>query len=179
MGYTTYFEGQFTLDRPLTSEHRRYLKAFSLTRRMRRNPELTAERDDPIREAAGLAVGDEGGYAVPAARFSEDDGLQVTDSGQERSGDVVAYSDPPADQPGLWCGWEPNDDGSAIVWDEGEKFYSYTEWIEYLIKHFLAPWGYTLSGEIQWSGEENTDMGKIVIEANVVRVKVAKIVYDD
>jgi hypothetical protein len=169
MGYTTYFEGEFTLDRPLANEHRKYLEAFSGTRRMRRNPELTAERPDPVREAAGLDVGPEGAYFVGGGDFR----------GQEHSEDVVGYNDPPKGQPGLWCQWVPDEAGTVIQHDEGEKFYSYVEWIEYLIQHFLAPWGYTLSGEVTWSGEEQGDMGKIVIEANAVSVKVAKIVFED
>lgn len=169
MGYTTYFEGQFTIDRPLASEHRAYLEKFSGTRRMRRNADLTEGRPDPIREAAGLALGLEGAYFVGGEDFR----------GQEHSDDVADYNNPPEGQPGLWCGWIPSEDGDAIIWDEGEKFYFYTDWIEYLIKHFLAPWGYTLSGEITWSGEEQGDIGKVVIVDNAVSVKAAKIVYDD
>lgn len=169
MGYHTDFDGEFTLDRPLANEHREYLELFSGTRRMRRNAELAAGRPDPVRLAAGLDVGPDGAYFVGAEGYS----------GQERTPDVVGYNDPPEGQPGLWCGWVPNDDGSAIVWDEGEKFYSYVEWIEYLITHFLAPWGYTLSGTIEWSGEEQGDLGKIVIESNAVSVKAGKIVFDD
>ena len=44
-------------------------------------------------------------------------------------------------QPGLWCQWVPNASGTAIVWDEGEKFYYYIEWIKYLIEHFLRAVG--------------------------------------
>ena len=39
MGYTTTFEGEFRLDRPLSAEQRAYLNAFSATRRMRRDPD--------------------------------------------------------------------------------------------------------------------------------------------
>ena len=67
-------------------------------------------------------------------------------------------------QPGLWCQWVPNEDGSMIEWDEGEKFYAYIEWIAYLLKHFLVPWGYQLDGTIEWSGEEYDDRGAIKCE---------------
>ena len=51
-------------------------------------------------------------------------------------------------QPGLWCGWRPNEDGTVIEHDGGEKFYDYTEWIQYLVHHFLEPWGYKLNGDV-------------------------------
>ena len=37
MGYDTSFTGNFTLDRPLEEIHRKYLQAFSETRRMKRD----------------------------------------------------------------------------------------------------------------------------------------------
>lgn len=54
-------------------------------------------------------------------------------------GDVHDGNRPPAEQPGLWCQWVPTEDGAAIVWDGGEKFYCADEWMRYLIDHFLAP----------------------------------------
>lgn len=179
MGYTTDFEGAFALDRPLAPEQRRYLKAFARTRRMKRDAARAAKLEDPVREAAGLPVGEEGGFVVPAASYSEDDGLEVENFGQDDDDSVVDHNDPPAGQPGLWCQWEPNDDGTAIQWDEGEKFYSYVEWLRYLVEHFLAPWGYTLNGEVTWEGEESGDLGKIVVTDNAVEVKAGTVTYDD
>lgn len=167
MGYNTTFEGEFTVSPPMTPEHVRYLDAFAGTRRMKRDPELTATLPDPVREAANLPVGIDGGYYV-----GNRDGF-----GQDHTPNVVNYNDPPAGQPGLWCQWVPAGP-TAIEWDGGEKFYEYTAWIEYLIEHFLAPWGYTVDGEVFWSGEEEGDLGKIVVEDNVVTEKQARIVYD-
>jgi hypothetical protein len=64
MGYTTDFEGQFDLDKPLAPAHRVYLKAFEDSRRMVRDAEKTALRPDPVRDAVGLPVGPEGSYFV-------------------------------------------------------------------------------------------------------------------
>ncbi len=72
-------------------------------------------------------------------------------------------------QPGLWCQWTINEDGN-LAWDGGEKFYYYVEWLEYLIQHFFNPWGVLLNGTIEWSGEENSDMGQIVVKDNIVEV---------
>jgi len=70
--------------------------------------------------------------------------------------------------PGAWCQWEPSDDGVAILWDEGEKFGNYEEWINHLLEHFLTPWGVTLSGQITWQGEERDDFGILVADVDTV-----------
>lgn len=195
MGYTTDFWGEFDVEPPLTNEHRAYLTAFAGTRRMKRNAEITATYPDPLREAVGLPVGEDGGYYVG----------DTADFGQTPSPDVVDYNAPPGampyeirretfgsdfqkgweeerrriaageQQPGLWCQWIPDESGTAIRWDEGEKFYEYVPWIRYLIEHFLKPWGYTLNGEVEWSGEETDDRGKIVVTNNEVTVLVGRI----
>lgn len=58
--------------------------------------------------------------------------------GQSGEG-VLNYNEPPQQQPGLWCHWVPTEDGSAICWDGGEKFYDSAEWMAYLITTFLKP----------------------------------------
>lgn len=80
--------------------------------------------------------------------------------------------------PGGYCQWVPTDDGEAIVWDGNEKFYDYIEWIEYLIKKFLKPWGYVLNGEVEWVGEHPRDVGKIEVKDNEVIVCDGKIIYE-
>jgi hypothetical protein len=72
----------------------------------------------------------------------------------------------------------PNDDGTAIVWDGGEKFYEYVDWIEYLINNFLQPWGYVLNGEVEWFGEDRDDRGLIVVDNNAVSTKTAVVSYE-
>jgi hypothetical protein len=168
MGYTTDFEGAFTITPPLTPEHRAYLERFAYVRHMARNAELTAKRPDPIREAAGLPVGEQGGYFVGA----EGEYGQV-----DSAPDITNYNRPPTGQPGLWCQWVPNEDGTALQWDENEKFYQYIPWLHYLLDHFLTPWGYTLNGEVTWEGEHGDDAGMIRVADNVVTVLDAQRVY--
>ncbi len=175
MGYTTDFHGEFTLDRPLTDAQADYLRKFADTRRMERDEVLTERRPDPLREAVGLPVGLEGGY------FVNEDGPsgQGKDMFGDRPGDVLDYNIPPKGQPGLWCQWVPNWEGTAIEWDGGEKFYNYTEWLKYLIEHFLKPWGYVLNGSVEWNGEDRGDVGKLVVEDNVLKTLPGSIVYGD
>jgi hypothetical protein len=175
MGYTTDFNGDFGLDKVLAPEHKAYLQKFAQTRRMKRKEELTLEREDPIRDAAELPVGYDGAYFVGELG----DFGQGIGHNQKGIPDLVDYNNPPSGQPSLWCQWVPSDDGYSIKWDGGEKFYHYVEWIEYLIEHFLKPWGYTLNGEVEWYGEDANDRGMIVIDNNVVKTKIARIVYED
>ena len=169
MGYTTDFDGRFNLDRKLTPEHAEYLRKFSRTRRMRRDEVITPNRDDPVREAVGLPVGPEGAYFVGALGWAgqEDESIRNIRLELEKGGmrfvetynsayallGIIDYNLPPEGQPGLWCQWVPTEDLMGIEWDEGEKFYDYVAWLEYIVKHFLKPWGYVLNGEVDWGGE--------------------------
>lgn len=94
--------------------------------------------------------------------------------GQDHTPDIIDYNKPPSTQPGLWNQWTPNDDGTEIIWDGGEKFYDYEEWIEYLIDKILAPNGYVLNGEVKWRGEEFEDIGTIEIKNNVVESRLVQ-----
>jgi hypothetical protein len=144
------FEEIHRLFHALSRSYADYLRAFSQTRRMRRSAPAAQSLRDPLREAVGLPIGEQGEYHVG-------DGDAVTD-----------YNHPPGGQPGLWCGWTPNEDGTAIVWNRREKFYDYVEWLEYLVVRFLAPWGYVLDGEMTWQGERQTDKGILRVRENVV-----------
>ena len=99
-------------------------------------------------------------------------------AGQDHDDSIIDYNDPPQGQPGLWCQWIPSDDGTEILWNGGEKFYHYTEWLEYIIDNFLAPNGYVLNGEVYWYGEESDDIGKIIVSDNQVDVKYGQVTYN-
>ena len=154
MGYTTDFEGSFNITPVLSQKDNEFLTKFSETRRMARN--------------VGPEYGIEGEFYVDGTGWA----------GQDSDKNVINYNRPPSTQPGLWCQWIPTDDGSELVWDGGEKFYNYVEWLDYLIDKILAPRGYTLNGECQWFGEERDDVGVIIVKNNKVTTKVGKLVYD-
>jgi hypothetical protein len=177
VGYSTDFTGQFDLDKPLLDEHAAYLKAFNGTRRMKRNPELTAKLPDPVRVAAGLPLGPDAGYFVGAALIQEEG--PFGGAGQAHTADIVDYNLPPDSQPSLWCQWVPDDWNAAIEWDGSQKFHRYVEWLGYLIDHFLAPWGYVLSGTVEWRGEDLDDHGRILVADNVVRTQHAETTWVD
>lgn len=79
--------------------------------------------------------------------------------------------------PGIWCDWGPNDNGTAVGWNGAEKTYNSPEWLQFLIRRFLAPKGYVLNGEVTWQGEEQGDIGKICIAKNVLTLQHGSISY--
>lgn len=153
MGYTTDFEGSFTVTPPLDAAQVAYLKALCDTRRMKRDAAVAALMPDPKREAVGLPIGDEAEYFVGGVGFA----------GQDRDASIEEYNYSPGEQPGLWLQWEPNDDGTRIVWNGAEKFYHYVEWLNYIIERFLIPWGRSIAGEVSYQGEDSDDRGVIGI----------------
>jgi hypothetical protein len=182
MGYSTDFMGSLRVTGPITEEQINYINEFSNTRRVKRNVDKLFELYDGKFGKPGAVdkndiYGNEGAYFVGADGFM----------GQQADSSVIDNNIPPGlstiydrckdltnTQPGLWCQWvlEYNSIGNVdLVWDENEKFYNYVEWLEYLILHFFKPWGLLLDGEITWRGEDFTDIGKIMVENNVVTTK--------
>jgi len=159
MGYTTTFHGRFELDKPLTPEHAAYLARFADTRRMGRVQVMLNDLPDLIRVAAGLPLGQEGGYFV--AGEAANDALEDPDDPS-----VLDDGGPPVGQPSLWCDWAPTVDGHGIEWNGREKFYCCEAWLFYLIRHFLKPWGYTLNGQVRWRGQDPADRGTIHVAHN-------------
>jgi hypothetical protein len=76
--------------------------------------------------------------------------------------------DPCAPKDG-YCQWQLTKDCRGIEWDHGEKFYNYVEWLQYLIDNVLTPHDVTLSGSVNYSGEEADDNGVLVVENGSVR----------
>ena len=177
MGYTTDFIGSFTLDKPLTADQKEYLNMFANTRRMTRDPgrilQMKVEgrgntRCFELLDALKLPIGPKGEFYCGTGMAGQDGGC--FNNGADSS--VVEYNQAPGErdggQPGLWNQWNPNEDGTEIIWDGSEKFYNYTEWLEYLINTFLAPWGYKVNGQVEWRGEDNSDIGVLGVVDNVV-----------
>lgn len=177
MGYTTDFSGEFTVTPPLTASHAAYLRKFAATRRMKRvnveegigNREIAPpQAEEGLHKEVGLPWGIEGEFYVDHESWSSE--------GDET---VIDHNTPPSTQPGLWCQWVPGEDGSTIVWDGGEKFYDYVEWLQYIVDNFLKRWGYQLDGEVDWQGEDGDDFGKIVAKGNAIRTRQGRRTYED
>ena len=83
---------------------------------------------------------------------------------------------PPQGQPGLWCEWYPKNN-STIIGPEESKFYHSSQWIKYLIKHFIGenPLGkvdlpflqsHWCNGQFEVQGKDPNDCWTIVISNN-------------
>ena len=153
MGYHTDFVGKFICTPFLEPHHAAYLRQFNNTRRVKRDPLIVSSLEDPKRFAVNLPIGTDGEYFVG-------------------TNDLAVVNNPPSTQPGLWCQWVPNEDGTAIEWDgkydwDGEK-HEYVSWLNYIIDHFMVPWGYELNGIVGWFGENREDCGVIYCKNNKV-----------
>ena len=82
------------------------------------------------------------------------------------------------DYPSYYCQWIPTEDGTALEWDGGEKFYYPVQWMEYLIEHFLKD-NHTLNGVIDAQGEEADDRWRLIVKDNVVTEQVPRLVWED
>lgn len=63
--------------------------------------------------------------------------------------------------------WVPSEDLQHIVWDGNEKFYKYTEQLEWLCR-WLADRQISANGVLYWRGEESSDTGTLVVTQNAV-----------
>lgn len=96
--------------------------------------------------------------------------------------DVHSYNKPHSSQPGLWCKWAPTEDGTALEWNEHEKFYDSAEWMQYLMDHFVGstpaakaelPFlqGHVCNGIISAQGEEASDAWLLIVKDNQVFIQ--------
>lgn len=69
------------------------------------------------------------------------------------------------------CGlFEVAEDRSGLVPEEDESRHGLSRWLRLLAKHFLAPSGYLLNGDVTWTTEQSDDRGSIFIKENEVEI---------
>jgi hypothetical protein len=81
----------------------------------------------------------------------------------------IPEDDDAAEQLDGCCQWEIVDNGSTIVWDDGEKFYDSPRWMAWLIARHI-PAGHNVNGEIEAEGEEYGDRWMLKVVDRVVTV---------
>lgn len=166
MGYTTDFSGALEFNKPVEDWLVEYVNKFSATRRMKRDNEKIKELFPNWEQMCFMGnLGTEGEYFIGGLGFM----------GQDFDVSVINGNRPASTQPELWCQWII--ENNELVWDGGEKFYNYVEWLEYLINNFFGPLGYILNGEISWQGEDMDDCGIIYVEDNYVSTQDGLHVY--
>lgn len=164
MGYTTEFEGRFHINKPLYIEMVEYINKFSSMRHMKRdNEKIKKNYTDWEDYCYRCNLGTDGEYFLTETNILE---IILKDG---EGTDILDFNIPPETQPWLWCQWIiPEDDTAAIEWDGRENFYSYEEWLIYLIDNFLAPNNYIVNGNVKFKGEVADDIGTIHVENNHV-----------
>ena len=161
MGYSTDFRGALKPDKPFTPELTNFLNEFAGVRHMRRDPEIIKKEFPKWKKMCfNGELGNDGEYFIGGKG----------DFGADFDPSVLNINYPPETQPGLWCQWVVDENGN-IAWDQNEKFYNYIEWLEYIIKNFIEPSGYIVSGMIEWQGENWDDRGLIIVRKNQIEVK--------
>lgn len=159
MGYSTWFSGSLKFNKEVSEELREYINRFSSVRHMSRDNDKIKEIYPNWKELCFLGeIGNNGEYFAPISK----------NHGQEHDNSILDYNRS-GSCPGLWCQWIIEND--ELIWDEGEKFYNYVEWLHYLIDNFFDPLGYVLNGEITWDGEDSDDIGTITVTDNYVEVE--------
>ena len=146
MAYSTDFFGEFSIEPALSDEDREFLIKFNSTRRM-------------ARQGLDPKYGLEGEWLVSGEGFK----------GQDSDSSVINHNKPPCRQPGLWCQWVPNEDGTALQWDGGEMAYDMREWLYYLIEFYLKPRGYVLNGVVKAQGKDSSDRWSMRLKDNALK----------
>jgi len=148
MGYTTGFDGEFNLqfrDEKSKEVVTELVNGLAKTRRVTRDlSHLVGELDQPINY-----------YGVDGEFYHGDE-----------NSSIINNNEPPRTQPGLWLQWVIEED--SLYWDEGEKFYNYVEWLQYLIDKIFKPNDVIVNGKVEWFGEECDDTGEIIVTDNTI-----------
>lgn len=174
MGYNTEFFGEFRIrGGKLSQEQIQYLKTFAHCRHMKRDVNLIPNDDlvEASRIKVGLPIGEEGEFVL-----NENDKEHF---GQFKDKSVIDVNVPPKSQPGIWCKWTCNDDGTTIKYSGREKFYDATKWLKYIISKFIKRWGLSLDGKVYYECKDFNDYGRISVVDNKVTVKRLFEIYSD
>ena len=156
MGYTTYFNGEMSLvfnDPSKKEEVVTLVNGLATTRRLGRNLESIKDK-----------------LPMPIEKYGAEGEFYIDDNYSRET--VIDINRPPSTQPGLWLQWIIEEDSETgecfLMWDEGEKFYEFEKWLEYLIENIFIPADAVLNGVISWDGEDSEDLGELRVSDNVL-----------
>ena len=82
---------------------------------------------------------------------------------------AIAASDAP-DLPYSSGLYEVAEDRSGLIPEQDESRHGLATWLRLLAKHFLAPSGYLMNGEVTWTTEQSDDRGSIFIKDNQAEI---------
>lgn len=160
MGYDTNFSGELVMSRRLTEPEHEYLSAFLDTAHYARDTSKLEGIPDPLREAVGLPLGDQGCFFMGRDESVASYMIQYEDTLLED----YDYG-PPVNLPDYGTDWYLGglmDGRDVLRHEDGKSRGLYTDWLAWLVENILTPWGISLNGEVTWDGDDEGDMGRIV-----------------
>jgi hypothetical protein len=171
MGYNTKFKGSLKLSKTLTKEQQKWFNDWTTIRKKHYDSNKLMEHYKGVGSLDG-DYGENGeffGYIPNELR--DGDNVWKSDYSQwvNGSSDLMfpiegKNNDSPSNQPSLWNNWMIV--GDELFYNDGDKFYGYIEWLEYIRTKILSKWGITFEDgyKIKWRGEDKGDRGSIVYE---------------
>lgn len=172
MGYTIEYIGSFELNKPLTEEHAKFLRDFAKTRHY--------VRIFPENDPNGIFFTDPDGKLEPTWKDPEykeiclsehPNALRKKKEYELSKWGCIEYNDVTPGMPSFYCQWVPTEDNIGIKWAGHEKFYKAYHWLQFIIKHYLEPWGYVLNGMVEirnGSDEYVFENGELIVRNNDV-----------
>lgn len=158
MGTHTDFQGAIRIQPRLDSGLAERMDDFFSIRHMRRDVSSLEERYPAAEDCKPRSLlgdgnfGPEGEFFLPTE--VRDLSIKVEKDGKALVEGICDHMDlnaPPKGCPSLYCDLDlvqpPEDNCTYLVWNEAEKAYYITEWIE-LIAKLLVPLGYNLDGQL-------------------------------
>lgn len=115
--------GKFKINKKLDKETEELINGLSKTRRMKRDTKKLAKILNITEEECIERYLSEGQLYIPSYMNDED---------EYNDKSIIDFNKHPKDQPDLNCNWKTN--GETIYWNRREKFHTYIEWIEYIIR---------------------------------------------
>jgi hypothetical protein len=74
------------------------------------------------------------------------------------------------DKPSPNCRWWINPFlPGRLGWNGNKQFHGYGKWLAYLLEHFFVPWGYTVTGQVWYQGQDPDDRGYLEVTDNQAR----------
>ena len=179
MSNMTNLYGHFVLDRPLTAEQIAYLEHFLQMKRYIWDEAFIQGFPDPLREAVSLPVGLQGMYFTGCNDQTFDalqpgiirdyfDPFKVPYEPEEVQQEVKARYPLVLALPRGHAPWGPTADDMGMSGDRVDNWREPVAWLQFLLDHFLLPWGYELKGEVVYKTFEGEE-GRFVVRDNRVR----------
>lgn len=174
MGYTIDYIGSFKLNKPLTEDHAKFLQDFAKTRHYHRSWKPEEENGKWFVDPEGSLEPDFNDKEYQNVLYAKPYDHEKRKVFELEKYGCIDLNEVNPGMPSFYCQWIPTEDCQGIEWDGNEKFYKAFDWLKFIIKHYLEPWGYILNGtvEIRYGSNEYP------FENGILEVRDNEVTYD-